>query len=286
MSELFIIIVSGLSGSGKSTALKTLEDLGFYCVDNLPVLLLPTFIELCTRSADELPLIALGVDIREGGFLRELLPIVRTLRDEKYRIELLFLECDESVLVHRFDETRRQHPLSKQGTVLDGIRLERQMLADIREHADRIIDTSELTVHQLRSLFERYFDRLAQRAMVVTFMSFGFKYGVPADIDLLPDVRFLPNPHFVPELKDLTGADERVAAYVLDSAVSREYLQRLIAFLDFQLPLFRQEGKSYLTVAVGCTGGKHRSIAVVSHLQTYFAAREERVLSVHRDIDR
>ena len=286
MSELSIIIVSGQSGSGKTTALKTLEDIGFYCVDNLPVLLLPTFIELCTRSADALPLIALGVDIREGAFLREFLPIVGVLRDENFRIELLFLECSDSVLVHRFNATRRQHPLTKEGSIQDGITLERRMLADIKEHADRIIDTSELNVHQLRSMFEQYFFRLAHRAMVITFMSFGFKYGVPGDIDLLFDIRFLPNPYFVPELKELTGTDTRVSRYVLDNDTCREYLHKLIDFLEYQLPLFRQEGKTYLTAAVGCTGGRHRSVALVNRLQTHFTASDERVFAVHRDIDR
>lgn len=286
MNDLTIIIVTGLSGSGKSTALKTLEDIGFYCVDNLPVVLLSGFIELCHASSASIARIALGIDIREGVFLQNCLPEIEELRTAGHRIEVLFLECDEDVLIQRFSETRRQHPASKNGSVREGIRVERHTLSALRTSADRIVDTSQMNVHQLRTLFHGQFEDVAGPVMAVTFMSFGFKYGVPHDMDMLLDVRFLPNPYFVPELKQLTGNDRPVVDYVLSCTETREFRVRLREFLAFQIPLFEREGKSYLTVALGCTGGRHRSVTLANTFTDDFAAERERVFVFHRDIGR
>jgi UPF0042 nucleotide-binding protein len=284
MRELRIIIISGLSGSGKSTALKTLEDLGFFCVDNLPVLLLPKFIELCQGSIHDVSKIGLVMDVREREFLMEYPRMLGLLKAEGYHIELIFLECSDELLIQRFSETRRQHPLSDEGSVAEGIQAEREKLGELKALADKIIDTSELTVHQLRMLLEDYFQQLATRSMHITFMSFGFKHGVPHDIDMLFDVRFLPNPYFVSELKDLEGTDRRVADYVLRSAETRVYVQKLQDFISFQIPLFEREGKTYLTIAIGCTGGRHRSVVIADYLQQLFPRETYDVYINHRDL--
>jgi UPF0042 nucleotide-binding protein len=284
MRELRIIIISGLSGSGKSTALKTLEDLGFFCVDNLPVLLLPKFIELCQGSIHDVSKIGLVMDVREREFLGEYPRMLGLLKAEGYHIELIFLESSDELLIQRFSETRRQHPLSDEGSVAEGIQAEREKLAELKALADKIIDTSELTVHQLRMLLEDYFQQLATRSMHITFMSFGFKYGVPHDIDMLFDVRFLPNPYFVSELKDLDGTDQRVADYVLRSAETRVYMEKLQDFISFQIPLFEREGKTYLTIAIGCTGGRHRSVVIADFLRQVFPRETHDVYITHRDL--
>ena len=283
MRELRIIIISGLSGSGKSTALRTLEDLGFFCVDNLPVLLLPKFIELCQGSTLDVSKIGLVMDVREREFLKEYPQIRDVLQGEGYHIELLFLESSDEVLIQRFSETRRQHPLSDE-SVADGIQIEREKLGELKSMADKIIDTSELTVHQLRMLLEEYFQQWSIRSMHITFMSFGFKFGVPHDIDMLFDVRFLPNPYFVSELKDLDGTDPRVAEYVFHWQETQEYLQKLQDFITFQMPLFEREGKTYLTIAIGCTGGRHRSVVIAEYLRELLSRGKYDVYINHRDL--
>jgi len=284
MREIIITIISGLSGSGKSTALNTLEDLGFFCVDNLPVLLLPKFIELCQSSINDISKIGLVMDVREREFLREYPDMLDLLKAEGYRIELIFLDSSDDVLIQRFSETRRQHPLSEGGSILDGIRMEREQLSALKSRADKIIDTSALTVHELRTLLENYFQQLSTRTMNITFMSFGFKNGVPHDVDMILDVRFLPNPHFVRELKDLDGTDPRVAEYVSRCPETQRYLEKLKDFLAFQLPLFEREGKTYLTIAIGCTGGRHRSIVITNYLREIFSDGKYQVHATHRDI--
>jgi len=286
MNEISIIIISGLSGSGKSTALKTLEDLGFFCIDNLPVLLLPKFVELSRNSIYDISRVALVMDARERSFIREFLPIVQRLRKEGCRIELIFLECNDDLLIQRFSETRRQHPLSGSGSVREGINREREMLLQVKSEADRIIDSSELNVHQLRALFEEYFINISKRDMVVTIMSFGFKYGVPHDSDIVFDVRFLPNPYFVRELRALNGTDERVVDYVFKRDETQIFLEKLKEMLSFQIPLFEREGKSYLTISLGCTGGRHRSVAIADYLHNYFKGRKSRVYIIHRDLEK
>jgi UPF0042 nucleotide-binding protein len=284
MKEIIITIISGLSGSGKSTALNTLEDLGFFCVDNLPVLLLPKFIELCQSSINDISKIGLVMDVREREFLREYPDMLDLLKTEGYRIELIFLDSSDEVLIQRCSETRRQHPLGEGGSILDGIRMEREQLSALKSGADKIIDTSALTVHELRTLLENYFQQLSTRTMNITFMSFGFKNGVPHDVDMILDVRFLPNPHFVRELKDLDGTDPRVAEYVSRSPETQRYLEKLKDFLAFQLPLFEREGKTYLTIAIGCTGGRHRSIVITNYLREIFSDGKYQVHATHRDI--
>lgn len=285
MKEIGIIIISGLSGSGKSTALRTLEDLGFYCVDNLPVTLLPQFIDLCRSSSHDISRIALGIDVRERFFLKEYKPTLAMLRSHGAHIELIFLECSDKTLIQRFSETRRQHPLSQEGSVVEGINSERAMLEEMKLEADRIIDTSEMNVHQLRNFFQKCFVGISSTDMAITFMSFGFKYGVPHNIDMLFDVRFMPNPHFVGELRELNGNDPRVSEYVLQGADTLIFLEKLKDFLSFQIPLFEREGKAYLTVALGCTGGKHRSVAIVNRLKQLCEPARERIHVIHRDID-
>lgn len=285
-AALDIIIVSGMSGSGKSTALHTLEDLGFYCVDNLPLQLLPKFIELCRSSSYGITRAALVMDARERTFLKDFQPTMQELRGAGYHPVLLFLDCTDAVLVQRFSETRRQHPLSEGGMVLDGIRRERELLAGIQATADLQLDTSALNVHELRQAVEQQFQSVSRRGMVLTFLTFGYKYGVPHEADIVIDVRFLPNPHFVAELRACTGNDPRVEQYVLSRPEGREFIERLKEFLSFQLPLFEREGKSYLTIAVGCTGGRHRSVAVGNILQQYFLQHRSSVTVQHRDMDR
>ncbi|MCX5896361.1 MAG: RNase adapter RapZ [Proteobacteria bacterium] len=284
MREIRIIIISGLSGSGKSTALRTLEDLGFFCVDNLPILLLPKFIELCQNSSNDISKIALVMDVREQGFLKEYPHILDMLKTEGYYLELLFLDSSDDVLIQRFSETRRQHPLSEEGSVLEGIQIEREMLGELKSRADKILDTSNLNVHQLRTHLKEYFQQISVRSMHITFLSFGFKYGVPHDADLVLDVRFLPNPYFVVELKDLDGTDKRVAEYVFRCQETQTYLEKLRDFIAFQIPLFEREGKTYLTIAIGCTGGRHRSVVIADYLKETFAKGKYQVYSTHRDL--
>ncbi len=284
--KIDIIILSGLSGSGKSTALHTLEDLGFFCVDNLPILLLPMFIELCQSSTFEISRAALVMDVRERNFLKDFKPTFEKLRKAHHAPVLIFLECEDTILVKRFSETRRQHPLSEGGTVLDGIMRERSMLKEMKSMSDHIINTSDWNIHELKKTIEDYFNGISKRDMALTFLSFGFKYGVPHEADIVIDVRFMPNPYFVPELKNLTGNDDSVIQYVLSRQEAREFVDRLCDFLLFQLPLFAREGKSYLTVAIGCTGGRHRSVAVVNTLKTFFLQQRPCVSTQHRDIDK
>ncbi len=286
MKPINIIIVSGLSGSGKTTVLKALEDLGFYCVDNLPVLLLPKFLDLCQSSTDDITRIALGMDVRERSFLNEYRTAVNQLRADGYRAELIFLESKDEVLIQRFSETRRSHPLSENGSVREGIQREREKLHEIKALADRIFDTSEMNVHQLRDLFNAHYEDFLKRDMSLTFLSFGFKYGVPHDSDLVFDVRFLPNPYFVNELKFLDGKNEKVAAYVLEWPETSEFLTKLKDLLSFQIPLYEREGKAYLTVSIGCTGGKHRSVAIAQILKDHFLQKRPRVHIIHRDCEK
>jgi UPF0042 nucleotide-binding protein len=286
MHEINIVIISGLSGSGKSTALKTIEDLGFYCIDNLPIILLPKFIELCRSSQYDISKIALVVDVREGSFLKELKPTLNRLKSEGFNIEMIFLECSNDILIQRFSETRRNHPLSEDGSVREGILLEREMLKDIRKLSDRQVDTTDMNVHQLRGFFQECFDRFSRQDMVITFMSFGFRYGVPHDSDNIFDVRFLPNPYFVNELKELDGNDERILRYVFSRSEANDFFDKLTSFLSFLIPLFKREGKSYLTVATGCTGGRHRSVVVANQLKKFYEQMYGRVSVIHRDIDK
>ncbi len=307
MKNIRVILISGLSGSGKTTAIKALEDIGFYCVDNLPIVLLPKFIELCEQSSGKIAKVAVVEDIRgtvsypaweesevaQGGkdFLEDSRKVIQNLRKEGYTIEILFLESSDPILMRRFSETRRQHPLAVGGSIREGIRLERDRLQGIRDMANQVIDTSYFNVHQLKESIQKYAQEGSNSGqMTVTLLSFGYSFGVPFEADLLLDVRFLPNPYFVEELKRLKGDDAKVIDYVLQWEDTKEFLRRALEFIQFLLPLYVREGKSHLTVAVGCTGGRHRSIVIVNRLAEVL--REEWVkrgvfLSVrHRDAEK
>jgi UPF0042 nucleotide-binding protein len=281
-----VVVVTGLSGSGKSTAIKVLEDLGFYCIDNLPVALIPRFVELWESAREEMRRVALGLDVRERHFLAEFPHVFEELRSRGVAVEVLYLEASDDVLVRRFSETRRPHPAAGGGGIADGIRHEREKLRPLRELADRVLDTSALSVHELRSALREFVERPEAGTMTVTLVSFGYKYGLPTDADLVLDCRFLPNPFFVEELRAKTGADPAVADWVLRRAESEELLRHLLDLLTFALPQYQREGKSYLTIALGCTGGRHRSIVLVEELRRRLAERGHRVVVRHRDVER
>ena len=287
MKNRRLIVVTGMSGSGRSAALKAFEDMGYYCVDNLPLPLLPEFIRYAGRD-DETHHVAIGVDMREKGFAKEFPACYGSLKDSGERVEMLFLEASNHVLVRRYSETRRPHILATGGTALqDAIVKERDALAEVRKLADRILDTTDYTVHDLRQAVERHYaDRDSARPMLITLVTFGYKFGAPYDLDLLFDLRFLPNPHFVPELKALTGEDARVREYVVGKQTSREFLDRLQGFLAYLLPRYRSEGKSYLTIGFGCTGGRHRSVSVAAVMAERFRELGYEVNVKHRDIAR
>ena len=284
--RLQLMVVTGLSGSGKSTAIHVLEDLGFYCIDNLPVALIGRFVDLWESSQEEVRRIALGVDVRERHLLGALPSVLGELRSRGVALEVIYLESSDDVILRRFSETRRPHPAAEGGGIADGIRREREKLKEVREASDRIIDTSGLTVHELRATLRDLLERAETGTMTVSLVSFGYKYGLPTDADLVFDCRFLPNPFFVEELRHRVGTDPAVASYVLDRDETRLLLERVMALLDFTLPRYQHEGKSYLSIAIGCTGGRHRSIALIEELRRRLAERGYRVLVRHRDVER
>ena len=281
------VVLTGLSGSGKSQAIRALEDLGYFCVDNLPVMLLPMLAELTLRAGSEIAKAAVVVDVREGKLLNEFPGIYRKMKAIRgLNPVLIFLESSEASLVRRFSETRRPHPLAPDRSALEGIRDERKAMKAIRDMADHIVDTSELTVHDLRHAFTNVASgRAPGSQLVVTVLSFGFKHGIPVDSDLLFDVRFLPNPHFVPELRPHTGRDAKVIKFLNRSKATHEFLDRTLNLLKFLVPQYVSEGKSYLTVGIGCTGGRHRSVAIAEAMKKGLSGiRGVRVRVKHRDI--
>jgi len=283
---LRIVIVTGLSGSGKSTAIKAFEDLGYFCVDNLPVLMLPDFLKLREESSEDLWHIALGMDIRERRFLESYSKIFSELRRRGANLEILFLEATDGVLQRRFSQTRRKHPLAGKGSVLEGIKAERDMLGDLKGMATRVVDTSSANVHDLKRMISRlYAVSPDPDALQVMVLSFGFKYGVPAEADIVMDVRFLPNPFFVEGLRDLDGRREEVIRFVLQDAQSQVFLDKFSTLLTDLLPRYRAEGKSYLTIAIGCTGGKHRSVVMAERLAARLAEKGYRAHLSHRDVE-
>jgi RNase adapter protein RapZ len=292
-----VVVVSGLSGAGKSQALHALEDLGFFCVDNLPTLLAPQAVALCERG--EMTRVALGIDVRVRAFLGEVGNVLQLLEAGGQRdLHVLFLDASDETLLHRFSETRRPHPLSSEAgasgsegalAVLDGVRVERERLAPLRARATRIIDTTNTSVHELRRILVAHFGPASRGGprMVTRIVSFGFKYGTPVDADVVLDVRFLDNPYFVPELKPMTGLDPPVASYVLGAADTQEFLRHTRALLEYVLPRYEREGKSYLTLAIGCTGGRHRSVAIAEALGKDLSATAGASIGVlHRDVHR
>jgi len=280
---IHIVIVSGLSGSGKSTAINALEDIGYFCVDNLPPNLIPTFIELCASSSERIPKVGLVMDIREGIFLESAPDVIKELKQENgYEVELLFLESSDEALVRRYKETRRKHPLSTDGNILEGISTERKMLSRIKDLADHIINTSPFNVHQLREIIQNTFGKTAPKKMSINFLSFGYKYGFPYDADIVFDVRFLPSPQFVEGLKNLTGSDKEVKNFIFKDKDTGKFIQKLVDLLKFLIPRYEKEGKSYLTVAIGCTGGKHRSVVITNKVAEKFKRHSPNVW--HRDV--
>jgi len=287
MARLNLVVVSGLSGSGKSHALKAFEDAGYFCIDNLPPALLPTFVELCNQQNGEISNVALGIDVRERVFFSDLVGILERVKALGHSVQLLFLEAREEVLVRRFSESRRPHPLLPHLPVLEGVRFEKERVAELRRHADRIIDTSDLTVHELRDLLTKQFKReLSNQQLTISLLTFGYKYGVPYDIDLLFDVRFLKNPYFVPELKPLPGDDPRVRTFVLTDPDAVALIGQLEGLFKFLIPLYEREQRSYLTIAIGCTGGRHRSVAIAGRLQEGLEALRYAVSLKHRDLQK
>lgn len=279
--------MTGLSGSGKSTAITALEDEGFYCVDNMPVELLPKFLELPLKSISGISGLALVMDMRDKAFPARCEEVFDNLREKGFEFELVFLEADENVLQRRFSQTRRRHPISDGGSLIESIREEKKKLERLRKMAGRVIDTSNYNYHKLKSEMT-VIARSGQMGsrLKINLMSFGFKYGIPSVADLVADVRFLQNPYFVEEMKLRTGLDEDVRRYVIENKPAREFLEKYLDLLGFLIPLYLNEGKSYLTIAIGCTGGRHRSVAITeaiySHLQN---TRPEAIIVTHRDID-
>jgi UPF0042 nucleotide-binding protein len=280
-----LVIITGLSGSGKGTVLKVFEDLGYYSVDNLPIELIPKFAEL-TQDSVNIGRAALVVDIREGEFLQKFPEIFRRLR-RTLRARLVFLDADDETLVRRFSETRRPHPLGKEVSVTESVRREREQLQLICTLADDVVDTSKFTVHELRDLIrEKFAGKNEQTKIMVSIVSFGFRHGVPADADLVFDVRFLPNPNYVPEFKELTGRNRRVAQYIRSFPQTQEFIRRISDLLVYLLPHYIREGKNYLTIAFGCTGGQHRSVMMASEVRHRLAKAGYKVKELHRDIPR
>ena len=286
MKELIIFIITGLSGSGKSSAIDALEDAGFYSVDNMPVALLPKFVELPIESNSEIAGLAFVMDLRERSFLNSYPSIFETLKEKGYQFKILFLEADEDTLVKRYSQTRRHHPLAQGKSLLEGIRIEKERLKHLKSAADEIIDTSRYNIHELKSVIQNIAQQSKDSApMSINILSFGFKYGVPHDANLIMDVRFMLNPHFVPELKALDGKDEEVKDFVLNNDNTRIFLNKFTDLLDYLIPLYEKEGKAYLTIAIGCTGGRHRSVAVAECLFKHLIKQGSKIIITHRDID-
>lgn len=278
------VIVTGLSGSGKSEAMKSLEDIGFYCVDNLPPALLPKFAEICYQAQSGMEKVALGIDIRGYKFFKDLNNSLEYLNTNGFSFEILFLEAEDEVLVRRYKMTRRRHPLSTEDNILEGIQRERSIVEDLKKRASHIINTTNMKAKDLKEqIVDIYEMGKDLENMVISVTSFGFKHGIPIDADLVLDVRFLPNPYYVEDLREKTGENQEVQAYVMDSEVSEEFLKRTLDFLDFLVPQYIEEGKDHLVVAIGCTGGKHRSVTIANKIFDYLKSKEYKVFKKHRD---
>lgn len=278
-------MVTGLSGSGKTAALKALEDIGFFCVDNLPAALLPKFVELSIFSGEMVNKVGIGMDSREKSFLEMHAEVFDVVASMGIGIEVLFLEADDDILIRRFSETRRLHPLARDRSVPEGILEERKLLKGLRQRADLVVDTTSMSVHELKKTIWAYFENPGDdQKMQINLESFGFRNGIPPQADMVLDVRFLPNPYFVPELKEKTGELKEIREFVLKNETGAEFMSRLMNLLAYMVPLYEKEGKRYLTLAVGCTGGRHRSVAVVRELERMLAGDKRVVRVVHRDI--
>lgn len=280
------IIVTGLSGAGKSEATNALEDMGYFCVDNLPPKLIKKFAEVCKQSKGSIDKVALVMDIRGGIFFDDLFESLSELSKEQFQYEILFLDTSDEVLVKRFKEKRRSHPLAPGGRVITGIELERQKLRDVKDKADVIIDTSKYAIKDLREEMARKFGdkEMPEKQMAITILSFGFKYGIPVDSDLVFDVRFIPNPFYIPELKPFSGNDEPVKNYVMEQTETQTFLQKANDMFEFLIPNYQKEGKRQLIISIGCTGGRHRSVAIANSIYETLRANNHDVYVEHRDI--
>jgi RNase adapter protein RapZ len=282
-----VLIITGLSGSGKSTALKALEDIGYFCIDNLPIHLVPKFLQLRAQITQEDVKVAFGMDVRTKGFVKNYLNFFPRLQKLGYQLHILFLEASDEILIRRFSQTRRQHPLAENESIVQAIQEERKQLNSLRHHATRILDTSNMTVHNLRLLImEEYSQFPLSRRLNLHVISFGFKYGLPSDADIIMDVRFLPNPFFIKDLKELNGLETPVQDFVLGREESQEFLSRFFPLLDYLIPNYQKEGKTHLTVAVGCSGGHHRSVVIANSLKEHLQSFELPLSLEHRDITR
>lgn len=281
------VILTGMSGAGKSTVLKFLEDIGFFCVDNLPPSLIPKFIELCSKPGMEIEQVALGIDIRGGKLFDDLFTCLSEIQNENHKFSILFLDASDEVILKRFKESRRSHPLAKGERIISGIMRERELLEEVKKKADYIIDTSYILSRQLKEKINDIFlDNKNFESLMITVLSFGFKYGIPNDSDLVFDVRFIPNPFYISELKPLTGNDIEVRDYVLDCEESRIFLDKLEDMISFLIPNYIKEGKNQLVISIGCTGGKHRSVTLANELYSSLQKSGHSVIINHRDIDK
>lgn len=286
MTPSNIIIITGYSGSGKSTALAALEDAGFYCVDNMPVALLPKFLALVSEGDTEYAGLCFVMDLREKGFIDKYPGIFKSLRKKGHLPKILFLEADEKSLIHRYSQTRRQHPLAPGLSVAEGIRAESRQLSPLRKEAHQVIDTSHFNVHELKKVISDIAQKSRKvSAITINLLSFGYKFGVPRDADLVMDVRFLNNPYFVPELKPLTGESDEIKQYVMNDPNASIFLEKYCGLIDWLIPLYEKEGKAYLTIAIGCTGGRHRSVTIAKAVYAHILGPGKHVRISHRDID-
>ena len=286
MKNQKIIIVSGLSGSGKSTALAAFEDAGFYCVDNMPVVLLPHFLKLPIESESDIAGLAFVMDLREKSFLSGYRKVFDAVKKQGHAITIIHMEADEQVLLQRYSQTRRHHPVAPGPSLLEGIRTERLLLEDLKKSSDSVIDTSGYNVHELKTIILSVAQKMTSLSpMRINIMSFGFKFGTPFNADLVIDVRFVANPYFVPELKALDGESQEVVDFVLQNNEARLFLEKYMDLLDYLLPLYEKEGKAYLTLAVGCTGGRHRSVVIARALFDHIHQTGKQVEITHRDIN-
>lgn len=282
-----LIVITGISGAGKSLVAKYLEDLGFFCVDNLPPALIPKFAEICSQSAGKMDNTALVIDIRGGELLNDLFPALNTLKDSGFSYEIFFMEASDSALVKRYKETRRTHPLAPEGRVIKGINEERQVLEAIKKKSNYVIDTSNLTPGQLKEEIAHIIsERDTYKGIIISITSFGFKHGIPIDCDLVFDVRFIPNPYYIDSMKKLTGRNEIVREYVMKWQETGDFIKKLEDMLDFLIPYYVREGKSYLVIGIGCTGGRHRSVVLTENLHRTLTGKGHRVVIEHRDINR
>lgn len=285
--QMRFIIITGFSGAGKSQAIKCLEDMGYFCVDNMPPSLIPKFVEISMQTGSNMERVALVIDIRGGVLFKDLLPALAHMDNAGVEYEVLFLEASERVLIKRFKESRRIHPLAPEGRLIKGIQDEKKLLNEIRKKADHIIDTSNLTPRQLREEISRIFVEGKEfEDLIISVVSFGFKYGIPIDCDLVFDVRFIPNPYYIDSMRRLTGRDEAVRQYVLQSGETQTFIHKLEDMLEFLIPNYIREGKSQLVIGIGCTGGRHRSVAIADELYAILENKNHRVYVEHRDIEK